>query len=154
MFGDSVPRSLGPPPLSALCRPRADQVEAALQHQVGRIVAAESEALGYSVATLARHRNAARAAIEPRFGLELKREAVPWYELEPHALDPVWRMCVDRALGLLAGRGEMGAENLLRIIHALPKAQYAILRLARRLRRSLAAWASPPGASACDDPQR
>jgi hypothetical protein len=117
---------------------RAEDVELSLQNELERIVAEESAQTGFRIAVLARHRNAARETTERRFNIRLTREPIPWYEIEPHATDPAWMACVDAALPVAAARGNMSANELLGQTDALPRAQYATLRLARRFQRELA----------------
>lgn len=119
-------------------RVSADDVERELQLERRRILASDSERCGFDVAELVRHRNEARAVIERRFGVSLKREQPQWSELEPHCIDPAWSGCVDAALVVVAARANMGADELGGEIHALPATQHRILGLARRFQRELA----------------
>jgi hypothetical protein len=118
----------------------ADDLEHEIQGELRRILDAESERTGFpEVATLVRHRNAARAIIERRFDLHLKREQPLWSEVEPYCTDPAWTACIDQAMSVIAGRGGgLRVGDLLAAIRDLPKTQQRILRIARFLQRSLA----------------
>jgi hypothetical protein len=112
-------------------------LECALQTEVERIVADESERHGCDVRVLVRHRNKARANIERRFDIGLSREAPPWYEVEPHAQDPVWLACVDQAVNEVAAVGGLSLETLRFGIEDLPQTQERVLEIARSLQQSL-----------------
>jgi hypothetical protein len=116
----------------------ATEVEAELQAELERIVARESDEAGFEVATLVRHRNAARNVIERRLSVQLKREAAPWYEIAPHAVDPAWAMCVDQALAIGAATCGVALATFRATITSLPRAQHRVLLTARRLQRELA----------------
>jgi hypothetical protein len=111
----------------------AGDVECALQTEVERIVADESERLECDVRVLVRHRNKARANIERRFNIGLSREASPWHEIEPHALDSVWLACVDQAMNEVAAVGGLSLETLRFAIEDLPQARERVLKIARSL---------------------
>lgn len=118
--------------------PRAADIEAALRNECARIMAGEAERVGSEVAELSRHRNEARAIIERRFDVSLKREPAEWSEVEPHCTDPAWKMCVDQALHVAAARCQLRFETLRKTISSLPKVQRRVILLARQLQRELA----------------
>jgi hypothetical protein len=127
---------------SSAATPRARAVSAAdveesLQGELTRIVAEESAAAGFGVATLTRHRNAARAIVERRLAVTLRHERTPWHEVSPHALDPAWSMCVDQALHVAAARTGMAIATLRHAVEDFPRVQHGVLRLARKLQRDL-----------------
>jgi hypothetical protein len=129
--------------------PQAAEIERALHDQVEILMAADAVVTGFPlVAELARHRNAARVIVERRYGVRLKREAAPWCENEPHAIDPAWAACVDAAVTVAAARSNMSADELHRQIDALPRTQYAVLRLARRFQWSLSPAVTAAAAAA------
>lgn len=119
-------------------RPRAADVEAALQAEVVRIVTRESARAGFEVATLTRHRNGARSIMERRFGVRLHREHAPWHQVEPHALDPAWESCIDRVLDELSWELEVERQWLVSTIGEMPALVEDVLRRARLLQRELA----------------
>ena len=123
---------------SAIRPLRPDDVEVALREEVARIVERESLEAGFDVVELARHRNAAREVISRRYSVKLKLEHAPWFEIDPHAVDPIWLACVDGALSVAAARACMGIEELRAMIVCLPLTQHCVLRLARRFQRSSA----------------
>lgn len=127
---------LRPRTLTLRRAPTGDQVEGALRDALAQVIGVESEALGFQVATLVRHQNEVRRVIERRLGVRLTPETTPWHEIEPFALDPLWRLCVDRALEIVARRAALGAETLASAIPDMPKTQERVLRLARRLLRA------------------
>lgn len=116
----------------------ADDVEASLQSELVRIVAEESERVGFDIAVLMRHRNAARAIVERRLSVQLMREIPLWWEVEPHCADPAWASCIDQALSVAAACRDVSLETLRASIGDLPKMQERVLHYARRLQRSLA----------------
>ncbi len=133
------------------CAPRqvtADDVERELQCELTRIVALDSELCGFEVAELARHRNEARAIIERRFDVSLRREIAPWWEIDPHAVDPAWKACVEQALRVTAAQADQRFGTLVRAIGDLPETQDSVLRLARRYQRELVPSAQTDGAAA------
>ncbi len=137
--GDLFADSSRERPLAVSSRPvRAADVEASLQAELTRIVAEESQTAGFDVAILSRHRNEARAIVERRLSVRLKREPSPWFEVEPHAVDPAWEVCVDQAIHVAAARRGIALEALRAAIADLPKTQDGVLLYARRLQRSLA----------------
>jgi hypothetical protein len=111
----------------------ADDIETELQDELQRIIDHESEEFDFDVATLTRHRNQARSIVERRFSVCLKRESPPWWEVEPHCVDPMWPACVDQALVVAAARRGIGPEALRAAIGDLPKTQERVLAYARRL---------------------
>jgi hypothetical protein len=129
-----------PPQLSQPGRQQvtADDVERELQHELDRIIAADSERCGFDVVELTRHRNEARAIIERRFDVALKRETSPWWEVEPHAGDPEWKACVAQALRETAACAGQRVGALARAIVDLPETQSSVVVLARRLLQELA----------------
>jgi hypothetical protein len=115
----------------------ADDVEASLQSELARIVADESARLGFPIAVLARHRNAARPIVERRLSVSLKRELSPWWEVEPHCVDPAWTLCIDQALHVVAACGDVTIGTLLSSIHDLKNTRECVLQYARLLQRTL-----------------
>lgn len=79
-------------------KPSANEIEREVAHELERILAAEEETLGCRPATLSRHIAAARRRAGERFSIKLKPPAVSWWEVEPHATDPLFRLIVGRAL--------------------------------------------------------
>jgi hypothetical protein len=118
-------------------KPTAPDVESALQAELARIIADESIQVGFEIATLTRHRNEARAVVERRLSVRLKQQPSPWYEVEPHCIDPAWSGCVDEAINVAAAHRGLTAESLHEALDDLPKTQDRVLRYARRLQRSL-----------------
>lgn len=121
----------------------ADKIELAVRREFEQIIERESDRVGFVVAPLARHRNAAREVVNRRFDLsarnaELSWERVPWFEVEPHAVDPAWSACVDAALHVVAARAGVSGDQLAAFIETLPRTQHLVLRIARRFQRSLA----------------
>jgi len=121
----------------------ADDIERALQQELEQIVAADSERCGFDVVELARHRNEARTCIDRRYDVHLKQERAPWWEIDPHALDPAWLACVGQAMRVVAARGTFTLRLLNRSIADFPKTQHVVLKLARRFQRELAQPAAP-----------
>lgn len=115
----------------------ADDIEASLQTELARIIADESRACGFGVTPIIRHRNQAREIVERRLSVRLKRESVPWHEVEPHALDPQWSACIDQALCVAAACLGLALPAAWGAIGDLPRLQYRVLIHARRLQRSL-----------------
>ncbi len=122
--------------------PGAADIEAALRAECSRIMEREAERVGSDVAELTRHRNEARAVIERRFGVSLKRESPRWAELEPHCIDPAWKACVDQALHVAAAHSRFTFETFRKTVAALPKVRHRVLLLARQLQRELAIGAA------------
>jgi hypothetical protein len=114
------------------------EVEAELREELARIIARESDDAGFEIATLARHRNAARDVIERRFSVRLKHEPSPGYEITPHSLDSTWLSCVDQGMRVAAARARVSLETMRAGIADLPDLQDRILRYARKLQGSLA----------------
>jgi|SRR5580704_7548991 hypothetical protein len=144
LFADAPPR-LGQPGRQQVT---ADDVERELQAELGRIIAADSERCGFDVVELTRHRNEARAIIERRFDVALKREQIPWWQVEPHAVDPAWETCVQQAIRVTAARDGHGFAAFERTIAGLPRTQHRVLLFARRYQRELAQPATARGAAA------
>jgi len=119
-------------------RATADDIEQSLQAELTRVLVEESERTGFDVTELTRHRNAARAVVERRYGVQLKREAALWFEVDPHAVDPFWGLCVDQAISVAAARREVAIETLRASISDLPRTQQQVIAYARKLQRSLA----------------
>jgi hypothetical protein len=143
LFADSTPQ-----PYRTSRSVSTDDVELELQAELKRIVAADSELCGFDVAELTRHRNEARALIDRRFDVHLKSESVPWWEIDPHALDPAWRTCVAQAVRVTAARAGFRVSTWRAAIADLPEAQDCALRLAREYQRELAQTTSPIVAAA------
>ncbi len=118
-------------------RPAVAEIESALHEECRRIVARESDRAGFDVAELTTHKNVARRAISRRYNLRVPFEPLPWDEIAPFAEDPRWLICIDGALAVVAGRANLDIEWLRKVIHALPKTQMRVLRLARRFQREL-----------------
>lgn len=116
----------------------AAEIEEALKNELSRILAAESEFCEFEVEELTRHRNAAREVIERRYGCALKRERAPFWEVEPHALDPAWALCVAHAMRVAAERSGIRIQILRAAIDDLPKTRHRVLLTARRYLRELA----------------
>lgn len=115
----------------------ADEVESELQAALAAIVADESRTCGFEVATVARHRNRAREVVERRLSVRLKREATPWFELEPHCVDPTWSACIDQAISLAAARLGLQMSTLCDALADLPRLQRRVLAEARGLQKSI-----------------
>ncbi len=128
------------PARATRCAPRhasADDVERELQSELTRIVALDSELCGFEVAELARHRNEARAIIERRFDVSLKREIAPWWEIDPYSVDRAWKVCVEQALRVTAAEANQRFGTVVRAIVDMPETQDRVLRLARSYQREL-----------------
>ncbi len=120
-------------------------VERELQAELARIVASDSDIAGFDVAELTRHRNEARVLIDRRFDVRLKRELAPWWEIDPHAMDPAWKMCVSQAVRVLLASSGFSLSTWRAAIRDLPKTQHRVLTLARVYQRELA---QPPASIA------
>lgn len=116
----------------------ADEIQRELQVELERVLADDAQRCGFDVVELPRHRNEARAIIERRFDVCLKREATPWWHLEPHCIDPAWEICVDQAMRVAAARSDQEFTAFARAIAGLPQTQHRVLLLARRFQRELA----------------
>jgi hypothetical protein len=122
---------------------RADEVERALRDELQRILADDAERTGFpAVAVLTCHRNKARDAIERRFGIALRHEGSPWWEIDPHAIDPAWRQCVEDALDTVAAYSGVDPATLRLSIDDLPETQICALKIARRFQARLAQGAA------------
>jgi hypothetical protein len=119
--------------------PRSADIEVALRDECARIMTDEADRVGFPAVTeLVRHRNEARVIIERRYGVCLKREVAPWTEVEPHCVDPTWKMCIDQALNIAAAHCELTFETLRKTIAGLPGVQHRVILLARQLQCELA----------------
>lgn len=125
-----------------------DNVERELQVELERIIVDDSRRCDFDIVELPRHRNEARSIIERRFDVQLKREPTPWWQIDPHAVDPAWKTCVEQAMRVAAARGDQRFGALARTIADLPKTQHRVLLLARRLQRELAQPQTAQGVAA------
>jgi hypothetical protein len=89
-------------------------------------------------AILTRQINAARRTVANRYGIVLRPLACPWWECEPHALDPAWRFCVERAIDEIAWRADCDPSWVRAHIEHLPNARFLALRRARTMLRQIA----------------
>lgn len=144
LFSDTAPQ----PSRSTSRNVSADDVERELQVELERIIADDSERCGFDVVGLPRHRNEARAIVERRFDVQLKREPSPWWEIDPHAVDPAWKACVEQAIRVTAARSDQRFGELAHTIGNLPQTQHRVLLLARRFQRELAQSLTAQGAAA------
>ncbi len=146
LFSTDMPGNVRPPPHDR--RTDAEQIESALRDELALILAEESERCDSDVAPLTRHRNQARSTIERRYDVSLSRERTPWWEIDPHALDPEWRGCVAQALRVLAAESGFRPATIGRVVADLPEMQDRVLRLARRYQRELCETSTRVGAAA------
>jgi hypothetical protein len=144
LFTDDRPRNLAEPSR----RLSADDIQRELQVELERIMADDSQRCDFDVVELPRYRNEARSIIERRFDVQLKREPTLWWQIDPHAVDPVWKICVEQAIRVTAARSDQGFGALARTIADLPQTQHRVLLLARRFQRELAQPITAQGVAA------
>ena len=132
LFADSAPGSRGP------LRSAIESAQAALDGGLLAILDREEQRLGFRPLATARLKNEARAAVERRFGVRLSRHVIPWWEIEPHAADPEWASCVDRAIDEIARGDDLDPEGLRESLSDTPGLQRRVVRRARQLQRELA----------------
>lgn len=126
-------------------RPRrvtADDVERALHVELERILGREEQLLGFRPAMLTRFLNEARGTIEARLSVKLRRRPSPWWEIEPHCVDPQWKACVDRAIEEAAWKHDVEPSWLSEHVAEMASVSDSVLVRARALLRELAAVAA------------
>jgi hypothetical protein len=128
-------KTMPPAPISR--RPTADDVERQLQVELGRILDREEAGLGFRPPALSRYKNEARALIERRLSVKLSRHRSPWWEIDPHCEDALWKMCIDRAVEEASWKHGVEPAWLNTEITAMPSVLDSTLRRARELQREL-----------------
>jgi hypothetical protein len=120
-------------------RPLIVIAEEALQAELSRVIANEAKRLGYEPPLLAMYENRARCAVERRLDVKLTRRPEPWCDVLPHAVDPAWSFCLERALEEYAWRTDVSADWLAANITSTPRARDQILDRAAVLLHEIAA---------------
>jgi hypothetical protein len=119
-------------------RSTIESAQAALDGELLAILDREEQRLGFRPPALAQLKNQARAAVERRFNVRLSRHLALWWEIEPHALDPAWASCVDRAIDETAWGNDIDPEELRKILPEAPAFKNDVLQRARQLQHELA----------------
>jgi hypothetical protein len=115
---------------SAKRRPTPCEVEAAVKCELERLLDSEAEVLGCRPPQLTRHLAEARRVVGRRLGLTITSPPPRWWELEPHAADPLWRFLVVRAIEERAWRCGVAPDFVRRSASANPRVADAVLAVA------------------------
>jgi len=110
-----------------------ETVEAALAREIHNVQGEEAALLGYVPPLISRHENEARRRVQRQLSVQLSRVPAPWYEVEPHSLDPLWKVCVRQALLEKAATAGIDLRWLASKVAHLPRAQCAVLDRAAAL---------------------
>lgn len=82
--------------------------------------------------------NRARRRTNDCCGTRFQQLRVPWWVRYPHAHDPDWRTCVERAIDELAWSRDADPQRLRRRIEQLPRARAAVIDRAAKILHELA----------------
>lgn len=115
------------------------QLERAVARCLEKVIAQERELLGCRPSVLTRHLAAARRRAGDRFGIKLRSPAPVWYELDPHATDPLWDFFVKRAIEERSWRCGVEIEVMTRFCEQSPALANVVLRDAAKMLRQAAA---------------
>lgn len=86
--------------------------------------------------------NRARQRTNEHCGTRFRQVSVPWWVQYPHAHDPAWKACVDRAIDELAWNRDADPQTIRQRIESLPKARAAVIERAAAILRELSKCAT------------
>lgn len=119
-------------------RPRqlaASEIEREVADRLERILTQEEATIGFRPTVLSRHVAEARRRAGDRLGIKLKPPIPVWFEVEPHATDPLWKMLVDRAIEERAWACNVDVAIVARSCARNPRVADSVLADAARMLR-------------------
>lgn len=135
-IGDLFPtNSLRP---TQTTRAAIEDAQGALDNELRLLLDREEERIGFRPTPITRLKNRAREVVERRYGVKLSRHVSPWWEVPPFCEDPLWTLCIERALEESACRSGVETDWLDKYGKRFPRFAMKVLGRARVILREFA----------------